>query len=423
MHSSSRLAEALKKSYERELDQFLDTVDIQEDYVFSENFEKNMDRILKRQGKPFFNLMCKTGYFSASGSSREESNADDGIRVVYANRRKEIFRVVSASTALFAAAAGGFVLMNRGYGPKPHEVAVPADTVSSVITNDFKNFSSSETESAVYENKFADAAVSVSGNPVYDYKYIESEIPDETDPDLKTEKSKSEIHSITESIPEETTYSTTPPSVSSAAETEAQSERENIKEYMDILNNYSEYTPLVYFFNVEPGNKFILSGDYDSGFHVETETGEVIFNEEHTIVRGRFGNSFHIRATAGEMKKYIMMDIFESLEPNGMSGLSQVPNQNKENGKYLRDIADRSFEDDWIPICVAVSKDYSEEEAKAVALKNPDAEIFNVVSDTTLNWYIDINVRKNDVYGFVDALEASDRVEAFCFLPFVYVED
>ena len=39
MHSSSRLAEALKKSYERELDQFLDTVDIQEDYVFSENFE------------------------------------------------------------------------------------------------------------------------------------------------------------------------------------------------------------------------------------------------------------------------------------------------------------------------------------------------------------------------------------------------
>ena len=146
MHSSSRLAEALKKSYERELDQFLDTVDIQEDYVFSENFEKNMDRILKRQGKPFFNLMCKTGYFSASGSSREESNADDGIRVVYANRRKEIFRVVSASTALFAAAAGGFVLMNRGYGPEPYEVAVPADTVSSVITNDFKNFSSSETE-------------------------------------------------------------------------------------------------------------------------------------------------------------------------------------------------------------------------------------------------------------------------------------
>ena len=213
MNSSSRLAEALKKSYERELDQFLDTVDIQEDYVFSENFEKTMDRILKRQGKPFFNLMCKTGYFSAFGSSREESNADDGIRVVYANRRKEIFRVVSASTALFAAAAGGFVLMNRGYGPKPHEVAVPADTVSSVITNDFKNFSSSDTESAVYENKFADAAVSVSGNPVYDYKYIESEIPDETDPDLKTEKSESEIHSITESIPEETTYSTTPPSV------------------------------------------------------------------------------------------------------------------------------------------------------------------------------------------------------------------
>ena len=417
MHSSSRLAEALKKSYERELDQFLDTVDIQEDYVFSENFEKNMDRILKRQGKPFFNLMCKTGYFSASGSSREESNADDGIRVVYANRRKEIFRVVSASTALFAAAAGGFVLMNRGYGPEPYEVAVPADTVSSVITNDFKNFSSSETESAVYENKFADAAVSVSGNPVYDYKYIESEIPDETDPDLKTEKSKSEIHSITESIPEETTYSTTPPSVSSAAETEAQSERENIKEYMDILNNYSEYTPLVYFFNVKPGNKFILSGDYDSGFHVETETGEVIFNEEHTIVRGRFGNSFHIRATAGEMKKYIMMDIFESLE-DVVYGIDL--NDIVKHGKYLRDIADRSFEDDWIPVCVAVSKDYSEEEAKAVALKNPDAEIINVISSDETKWYIDINVRRNDVYEFVDVLESSDEVSSFYFLPFMY---
>lgn len=417
MHSSSRLAEALKKSYERELDQFLDTVDIQEDYVFSENFEKNMDRILKRQGKPFFNLMCKTGYFSASGSSREESNADDGIRVVYANRRKEIFRVVSASTALFAAAAGGFVLMNRGYGPEPYEVAVPADTVSSVITNDFKNFSSSETESAVYENKFADAAVSVSGNPVYDYKYIESEIPDETDPDLKTEKSKSEIHSITESIPEETTYSTTPPSVSSAAETEAQSEREDIKKYMDILNNYSEYTPLVYFFNVKPGNKFILSGDYDSGFHVETETGEVIFNEEHTIVRGRFGNSFHIRATAGEMKKYIMMDIFESLE-DVVYGIDL--NDIVKHGKYLRDIADRSFEDDWIPVCVAVSKDYSEEEAKAVALKNPDAEIINVISSDETKWYIDINVRRNDVYEFVDVLESSDEVSSFYFLPFMY---
>ncbi len=417
MHSSSRLAEALKKSYERELDQFLDTVDIQEDYVFSENFEKNMDRILKRQGKPFFNLMCKTGYFSASGSSREESNADDGIRVVYANRRKEIFRVVSASTALFAAAAGGFVLMNRGYGPEPYEVAVPADTVSSVITNDFKNFSSSETESAVYENKFADAAVSVSGNPVYDYKYIESEIPDETDPDLKTEKSESEIHSITESIPEETTYSTTPPSVSSAAETEAQSEREDIKEYMDILNNYSEYTPLVYFFNVKPGNKFILSGDYDSGFHVETETGEVIFNEEHTIVRGRFGNSFHIRATAGEMKKYIMMDIFESLE-DVVYGIDL--NDIVKHGKYLRDIADRSFEDDWIPVCVAVSKDYSEEEAKAVALKNPDAEIINVISSDETKWYIDINVRRNDVYEFVDVLESSDEVSSFYFLPFMY---
>lgn len=417
MHSSSRLAEALKKSYERELDQFLDTVDIQEDYVFSENFEKNMDRILKRQGKPFFNLMCKTGYFSASGSSREESNADDGIRVVYANRRKEIFRVVSASTALFAAAAGGFVLMNRGYGPEPYEVAVPADTVSSVITNDFKNFSSSETESAVYENKFADTAVSVSGNPVYDYKYIESEIPDETDPDLKTEKSESEIHSITESIPEETTYSTTPPSVSSAAETEAQSEREDIKEYMDILNNYSEYTPLVYFFNVKPGNKFILSGDYDSGFHVETETGEVIFNEEHTIVRGRFGNSFHIRATAGEMKKYIMMDIFESLE-DVVYGIDL--NDIVKHGKYLRDIADRSFEDDWIPVCVAVSKDYSEEEAKAVALKNPDAEIINVISSDETKWYIDINVRRNDVYEFVDVLESSDEVSSFYFLPFMY---
>ena len=417
MHSSSRLAEALKKSYERELDQFLDTVDIQEDYVFSENFEKNMDRILKRQGKPFFNLMCKTGYFSASGSSREESNADDGIRVVYANRRKEIFRVVSASTALFAAAAGGFVLMNRGYGPEPYEVAVPADTVSSVITNDFKNFSSSETESAVYENKFADAAVSVSGNPVYDYKYIESEIPDETDPDLKTEKSESEIHSITESIPEETTYSTKPPYVSSAAETEAQSEREDIKEYMDILNNYSEYTPLVYFFNVKPGNKFILSGDYDSGFHVETETGEVIFNEEHTIVRGRFGNSFHIRATAGEMKKYIMMDIFESLE-DVVYGIDL--NDIVKHGKYLRDIADRSFEDDWIPVCVAVSKDYSEEEAKAVALKNPDAEIINVISSDETKWYIDINVRRNDVYEFVDVLESSDEVSSFYFLPFMY---
>lgn len=417
MHSSSRLAEALKKSYERELDQFLDTVDIQEDYVFSENFEKNMDRILKRQGKPFFNLMCKTGYFSASGSSREESNADDGIRVVYANRRKEIFRVVSVSTALFAAAAGGFVLMNRGYGPEPYEVAVPADTVSSVITNDFKNFSSSETESAVYENKFADTAVSVSGNPVYDYKYIESEIPDETDPDLKTEKSESEIHSITESIPEETTYSTTPPSVSSAAETEAQSEREDIKEYMDILNNYSEYTPLVYFFNVKPGNKFILSGDYDSGFHVETETGEVIFNEEHTIVRGRFGNSFHIRATAGEMKKYIMMDIFESLE-DVVYGIDL--NDIVKHGKYLRDIADRSFEDDWIPVCVAVSKDYSEEEAKAVALKNPDAEIINVISSDETKWYIDINVRRNDVYEFIDVLESSDEVSSFYFLPFMY---
>lgn len=417
MHSSSRLAEALKKSYERELDQFLDTVDIQEDYVFSENFEKNMDRILKRQGKPFFNLMCKTGYFSASGSSREESNADDGIRVVYANRRKEIFRVVSASTALFAAAAGGFVLMNRGYGPEPYEVAVPADTVSSVITNDFKNFSSSETESAVYENKFADAAVSVSGNPVYDYKYVESEIPDETDPDLKTEKSESEIHSITESIPEETTYSTKPPYVSSAAETEAQSERENIKKYMDILNNYSEYTPLVYFFNVKPGNKFILSGDYDSGFHVETETGEVIFNEEHTIVRGRFGNSFHIRATAGEMKKYIMMDIFESLE-DVVYGIDL--NDIVKHGKYLRDIADRSFEDDWIPVCVAVSKDYSEEEAKAVALKNPDAEIINVISSDETKWYIDINVRRNDVYEFVDVLESSDEVSSFYFLPFMY---
>ena len=417
MHSSSRLAEALKKSYERELDQFLDTVDIQEDYVFSENFEKNMDRILKRQGKPFFNLMCKTGYFSASGSSREESNADDGIRVVYANRRKEIFRVVSASTALFAAAAGGFVLMNRGYGPEPYEVAVPADTVSSVITNDFKNFSSSETESAVYENKVADAAVSVSGNSVPAYEYIESEIPDETDPDLKTEKSESEIHSITESIPEETTYSTTPPSVSSAAETEAQSERENIKEYMDILNNYSEYTPLVYFFNVKPGNKFILSGDYDSGFHVETETGEVIFNEEHTIVRGRFGNSFHIRATVGEMKKYIMMDIFESLE-DVVYGIDL--NDIVKHGKYLRDIADRSFEDDWIPVCVAVSKDYSEEEAKAVALKNPDAEIINVISSDEIKWYIDINVRRNDVYEFVDALESSDEVSSFYFLPFMY---
>lgn len=417
MHSSSRLAEALKKSYERELDQFLDTVDIQEDYVFSENFEKNMDRILKRQGKPFFNLMCKTGYFSASGSSREESNADDGIRVVYANRRKEIFRVVSASTALFAAAAGGFVLMNRGYGPEPYEVAVPADTVSSVITNDFKNFSSSETESAVYENKFADTAVSVSGNPVSAYKYIESKIPDETDPDLKTEKSESEIHSITESIPEETTYSTTPPSVSSAAETEAQSEREDIKEYMDILNNYSEYTPLVYFFNVKPGNKFILSGDYDSGFHVETETGEVIFNEEHTIVRGRFGNSFHIRATAGEMKKYIMMDIFESLE-DVVYGIDL--NDIVKHGKYLRDIADRSFEDDWIPVCVAVSKDYSEEEAKAVALKNSDAEIINVISSDETKWYIDINVRRNDVYEFVDVLESSDEVSSFYFLPFMY---
>lgn len=417
MHSSSRLAEALKKSYERELDQFLDTVDIQEDYVFSENFEKNMDRILKRQGKPFFNLMCKTGYFSASGSSREESNADDGIRVVYANRRKKIFRVVSASTALFAAAAGGFVLMNRGYGPEPYEVAVPADTVSSVITNDFKNFSSSETESAVYENKFADIAVSVSGNPVSAYKYIESKIPDETDPDLKTEKSESEIHSITESISEETTYSTTPPSVLSAAETEAQSEREDIKEYMDILNNYSEYTPLVYFFNVKPGNKFILSGDYDSGFHVETETGEVIFNEEHTIVRGRFGNSFHIRATAGEMKKYIMMDIFESLE-DVVYGIDL--NDIVKHGKYLRDIADRSFEDDWIPVCVAVSKDYSEEEAKAVALKNPDAEIINVISSDETKWYIDINVRRNDVYEFVDVLESSDEVSSFYFLPFMY---
>ncbi|MCM1530189.1 MAG: hypothetical protein NC093_09375 [Alistipes sp.] len=61
MDDYSILSRAIGEAFEPQLDEFVNSVDYDYEFEFSEKFERKMDKLIKRRNKPYFNLICTTG--------------------------------------------------------------------------------------------------------------------------------------------------------------------------------------------------------------------------------------------------------------------------------------------------------------------------------------------------------------------------
>ncbi len=61
MGDYSILSKAISEVFESQLDEFLNSVDYDYEYEFSEKFERKMNKLIERRNKPYFNLICTTG--------------------------------------------------------------------------------------------------------------------------------------------------------------------------------------------------------------------------------------------------------------------------------------------------------------------------------------------------------------------------
>ncbi len=61
MNEFSILSKALGEVFEPQIDEFMQTVELKSDYVFSDKYKRKINKLIKRREKPYFKLICTTG--------------------------------------------------------------------------------------------------------------------------------------------------------------------------------------------------------------------------------------------------------------------------------------------------------------------------------------------------------------------------
>ena len=61
MNEFSILSKALGEVFEPQIDEFMQTVELKSDYIFSDKYKRKIIKLIKRREKPYFKLICTTG--------------------------------------------------------------------------------------------------------------------------------------------------------------------------------------------------------------------------------------------------------------------------------------------------------------------------------------------------------------------------
>lgn len=61
MNEFSILSKALGEVFEPQIDEFMQTVELKSDYIFSDKYKRKINKLIKRREKPYFKLICTTG--------------------------------------------------------------------------------------------------------------------------------------------------------------------------------------------------------------------------------------------------------------------------------------------------------------------------------------------------------------------------
>ncbi len=61
MNDFSILSKALGEVFEPQIDEFMETVELKSDYIFSDKYKRKINKLIKRREKPYFKLICTTG--------------------------------------------------------------------------------------------------------------------------------------------------------------------------------------------------------------------------------------------------------------------------------------------------------------------------------------------------------------------------
>ena len=61
MNEFSILSKALGEVFEPQIDEFMQTVELKSDYIFSDKYRRKIIKLIKRREKPYFKLICTTG--------------------------------------------------------------------------------------------------------------------------------------------------------------------------------------------------------------------------------------------------------------------------------------------------------------------------------------------------------------------------
>lgn len=61
MNEFSILSKALGEVFEPQIDEFMQTVELKPNYIFSDKYRRKINKLIKRRKKPYFKLICTTG--------------------------------------------------------------------------------------------------------------------------------------------------------------------------------------------------------------------------------------------------------------------------------------------------------------------------------------------------------------------------
>lgn len=61
MNEFTILSKALGEIFEPQIDEFMQTVELKPNYIFSDKYKRKINKLIKRREKPYFKLICTTG--------------------------------------------------------------------------------------------------------------------------------------------------------------------------------------------------------------------------------------------------------------------------------------------------------------------------------------------------------------------------
>lgn len=61
MNEFSILSKALGEVFEPQIDEFMQTVELKPNFIFSDKYKRKISKLIKRREKPYFKLICTTG--------------------------------------------------------------------------------------------------------------------------------------------------------------------------------------------------------------------------------------------------------------------------------------------------------------------------------------------------------------------------